>query len=97
MANDQSSDVLGEGERAIAQRLIAAIGEFNLEASGIAEFHEMLTARFSTRLRKQSSHGQPTVWLTTHRCLPICRVRVKPTRSNISTVPLLRNDPETLR
>ncbi|MGP0033778.1 MAG: GNAT family N-acetyltransferase [Solirubrobacteraceae bacterium] len=43
MANDQSSDVLGEAERAIAQRLIAEIGEFNLEATGIAEFHEMLT------------------------------------------------------
>jgi GNAT superfamily N-acetyltransferase len=43
MANDQSRDVLGEDERAIAQRLIAEIGEFNLEATGIAEFHEMLT------------------------------------------------------
>jgi GNAT superfamily N-acetyltransferase len=43
MANDQNSDVLGEDERAIAQRLIAEIGEFNLEATGIAEFHEMLT------------------------------------------------------
>jgi GNAT superfamily N-acetyltransferase len=43
MVNDQSSDVLSDVERAIAQRLIAEIGEFNLEATGIAEFHEILT------------------------------------------------------
>jgi GNAT superfamily N-acetyltransferase len=43
MADDASSDVLSDDERAIAQRLIDEIGEFNLKATGIAEFHEMLT------------------------------------------------------
>jgi GNAT superfamily N-acetyltransferase len=43
MTHDQSSNVLSDDERAIAQRLIDAIGEFNLKATGIAEFHEMLT------------------------------------------------------
>jgi GNAT superfamily N-acetyltransferase len=42
IANDQSGG-LSDGERAIAQRLINEINEFNLTATGIAEFHEMLT------------------------------------------------------
>src|SRR5947209_6861545 len=42
MSNDQSGDVLGDDERAIAQRLIDEINEFNLKATGIAQFHEML-------------------------------------------------------
>ena len=42
MTNDHSSHVLSDDERAIAQRLIDEIGEFNLKATGIAEFHEML-------------------------------------------------------
>jgi hypothetical protein len=32
MANDQSGDVLSDAERAIAQRLIDEINEFNLRA-----------------------------------------------------------------
>jgi len=43
MPNDQSRDVLSDRERATAQRLIDEINEFNLKATGIAEFHEMLT------------------------------------------------------
>jgi GNAT superfamily N-acetyltransferase len=43
MTKDQSSNVLSDDERAIAQRLIDEIGELNLKATGIAEFHEMLT------------------------------------------------------
>lgn len=42
MANDRDSNVLSDAERVIAQRLIDEINEFNLEATGIAEFHEML-------------------------------------------------------
>ncbi len=44
MANDQSGDVFSDDERATAQRLIDEINEFNLKATGIAEFHEMLIA-----------------------------------------------------
>ena len=44
MANDQSGDVFSDDERATAQRLIDEIDEFNLKATGIAEFHEMLIA-----------------------------------------------------
>jgi GNAT superfamily N-acetyltransferase len=43
MAKDQSNDVLSDAERAIAQRLIDEINEFNLDATGIAEVHELLT------------------------------------------------------
>ena len=43
MTDDRSSDVLNDDERAIAQRLTDEIGEFNLKATGIAEFHEMFT------------------------------------------------------
>jgi len=42
VVNDQNSEVLSDDERAIAQRLIDEINEFNLKATGIAEFHEML-------------------------------------------------------
>jgi len=42
MESDRSSDVLSDDERAIARRLVDEIGEFNLEATGIAEFHEIL-------------------------------------------------------
>jgi len=44
MANDQSANVFSDDERAIAQRLIDEINEFNLKATGIAEFHETLIA-----------------------------------------------------
>jgi GNAT superfamily N-acetyltransferase len=43
MASEQSSHALSDDERAIAQRLIAEVGEFNLQATGLAEFQEMLT------------------------------------------------------
>jgi ribosomal protein S18 acetylase RimI-like enzyme len=43
MADDQTSDVLSEAERSIAQRLLDEIGKFNLDTTGITEFHEMLT------------------------------------------------------
>ena len=43
MANDHSSSVLSDEDRAIARRLIDGIDEFNLKATGITEFHEMLT------------------------------------------------------
>ena len=39
-ADDESSDVLSDVERGIAQRLIDEINEFNLKATGIPEFHE---------------------------------------------------------
>ena len=42
MVHEQSGDVLSDDERAIAHRLINEINEFNLKATGIAEFHEML-------------------------------------------------------
>jgi hypothetical protein len=42
MANDQRSDVLSDAERAVAQRLIDEVNEFNFKATGIAEVHEML-------------------------------------------------------
>ena len=42
MANDPTSDALTEAERAIARRLIDEINKFNLETTGIAEFHELL-------------------------------------------------------
>lgn len=42
MASDPDSDVLSDDERAIAQRLIDEINQFNLKATGITEFHEML-------------------------------------------------------
>ncbi|MGN6170408.1 MAG: GNAT family N-acetyltransferase [Solirubrobacteraceae bacterium] len=43
MAADQTSEVLSEAERSIARRLLDEIGKFNLDATGIVEFHEMLT------------------------------------------------------
>jgi hypothetical protein len=43
MTDDRISDVLSDRERAIAQRFTDEIGEFNLKATGIAEFHELLT------------------------------------------------------
>jgi putative acetyltransferase len=42
MADDQSGDVLSDDQRAIAQRLIDEINEFNLKATGIAKLHELL-------------------------------------------------------
>jgi GNAT superfamily N-acetyltransferase len=36
--------VLSEAERSVAQRLLAEIYRFNLDTTGISEFHEMLTA-----------------------------------------------------
>ena len=46
MANDPPSDALSEAERAIARRLIHEINQFNLDATGIGEVHEIL--RFET-------------------------------------------------
>jgi len=43
VADDQPSDVLSEAERSVAQRLLDQINRFNLETTGIAEFHELLT------------------------------------------------------
>ena len=43
MANDESSDVLSDAEARIAEWLIDEIDEFNLDATGIAEVHELLT------------------------------------------------------
>ena len=43
MAHDHSSGGLSDDERTIARRLIDEISAFNLEATGIMEFHEMLT------------------------------------------------------
>ena len=42
MATGQS-DFLGDAERGLAQRLIDEITQFNLDAIGIAEVHELLT------------------------------------------------------
>ena len=42
MANDQPGDVLSDAERAVAQRLGDEISKFNVETTGLAEFHEML-------------------------------------------------------
>ena len=42
MADHRSSDVLSDAERAVARRLLDEIGQFNLEATGIVEFHEFL-------------------------------------------------------
>ncbi len=42
MTEDRSSDVLSEAERATAQRLIDEINAFNLEATGIRDFRELL-------------------------------------------------------
>ncbi len=43
MTEDRSSDVLSEAERATARLLIGAINEFNVEATGIRDFRELLT------------------------------------------------------
>ncbi len=42
MANAQTGDVLSDAKRAVAQRLLDEIGKFNLDTTGITEFHEML-------------------------------------------------------
>ncbi len=51
MTDDRSSDVLSEAERATARLLIDAINEFNVEATGIRDFRELLTA-------ETDSHGE---------------------------------------
>ena len=51
MTEDLSSDVLSEAERATARRLIDEINEFNLEATGIRDFRELLTV-------ETESHGE---------------------------------------
>jgi hypothetical protein len=43
MTDDQTGGALTEAERAVAHRLLDEIGKFNLQASGIAEFHELLS------------------------------------------------------
>jgi GNAT superfamily N-acetyltransferase len=42
MANDRTRDVLSDTERSVAQRLLDEIGKFNVQATGIADFHELL-------------------------------------------------------
>jgi GNAT superfamily N-acetyltransferase len=49
MADDQTNDVLSEAERSIARRLIDEIDKFNLDATGIVEFHEMLSVETDDR------------------------------------------------
>jgi GNAT superfamily N-acetyltransferase len=51
MRHDRSSDVLSEAERAIARRLIDEINEFNVEATGVRDFRELLTI-------ETDSHGE---------------------------------------
>ena len=51
MTDDRSSDVLSEAERANARRLIDAINEFNVDATGIRDFRELLTV-------ETDSHGE---------------------------------------
>jgi len=51
MTDDRSSDVLSEAERATARRLIDEINEFNVEATGIRDFRELLTV-------ETDSHGE---------------------------------------
>ncbi len=43
MADDPNNDALSEAERSIAQRLRDEIGKFNLDATGITEFHEIVS------------------------------------------------------
>jgi GNAT superfamily N-acetyltransferase len=43
MAHNRSRDVLSDVERAVARRLTEKINAFNLDATGIAEVHELLT------------------------------------------------------
>jgi hypothetical protein len=43
MTDDRGSDVLSEAERATVRRLIDEINEFNVEATGIGDFRELLT------------------------------------------------------
>ena len=42
MANNQTSDGLSEAERAFAQRLIDEVDKFNVERTGITDFHKLL-------------------------------------------------------
>ncbi len=51
MADDRSSDVLTGAERAIARRLIDEINEFNVAATDIRDFRELLTV-------ETDSHGE---------------------------------------
>lgn len=46
MTDRRSGDVLSDAERAVTQRLRDEIGRFNLETTGIAEFHELLRADY---------------------------------------------------
>jgi hypothetical protein len=43
VAGHQTRSLLGDAQRAVAQRLIAEIDKFNLDRTGIAEFHEFLS------------------------------------------------------
>jgi GNAT superfamily N-acetyltransferase len=49
MTDDRSSDVLREAERATVRRLIDAINEFNVEATGIGDLRELLTVETDLR------------------------------------------------
>lgn len=43
MADHHTTGTLTDAERAVARRLLDEIGKFNLKATGIAEFHELLS------------------------------------------------------
>jgi hypothetical protein len=51
MTDDRSSDVSSEADRATVRRLIDEINEFNVEASGIRDFRELLAV-------ETDSHGE---------------------------------------
>ena len=49
MASSAPNRLLDETERAIAQRLMDEINRFNLDATGIRGFHEVLNVRVQPR------------------------------------------------
>jgi GNAT superfamily N-acetyltransferase len=51
MADDRSSDVVGQAARDTAQRLIDEINEFNVAATGVRDFRELLAV-------ETDSHGE---------------------------------------
>ena len=42
MTEHRTEGVLSDADRAVARRLLDEIGQFNVEATGISEFHELL-------------------------------------------------------
>jgi hypothetical protein len=53
MTDDRSSDGLSAAERATVRRLIDEINEFNVEATGIRDFHELAVATLNRRPRTE--------------------------------------------